>query len=343
MSAEEFAPAAPAAIWAATDIDAGTKVTLMALWSWALLKDQRSMPDEVEVFAKRREGMTFRDCLLARLSEQTGCKPRTVLSHLRKANKAGYCETSGRMATLFWPPRREHVDVCSEHADVHSGHSRVDTSVIEPDISVSEKDTPVIAPDTSVPNQLTHPLDHPIHPLDHQAPERFRLCPPDAEQPDLRARIRTWWNGRFVPERRRSYERWRPKSKVGTPQLTKGRLRDIERLLAEHKPHGSVDEKIAVLDHVLQVLSAEIAAKRGGKVPWKGSTYDTMKNWGDYWLRSKHFDRMASAEIPASAPSEAERSASLYSANEPLDFSYATSSHMSRRREQDGNTAVGGE
>jgi hypothetical protein len=30
-----YAPSAPAEIWAAKDIGAGTKITVMAMWSWA--------------------------------------------------------------------------------------------------------------------------------------------------------------------------------------------------------------------------------------------------------------------------------------------------------------------
>jgi hypothetical protein len=133
-----YAPGAPDQIWALAGLDAGAKLTLLRLWSWADHEVQRS-PVETTVWAAgrlREDGskMGAAEALQLTLAEGTGQTARAVRSHLTRLRAEGLADADGRCVRLT-PPRQ----ACRSSVDTKP--SAADTTVATPDVSPSATDT----------------------------------------------------------------------------------------------------------------------------------------------------------------------------------------------------------
>lgn len=304
-----YAPSAPPEIWAVQDIDAGTKITVMAMWSWAEHDDQREARTTT-VYAKMREGMTPTECLISKLVEQTGAKPRAIREHLTKAKAAGYATIKGLAATLHWPPahdakrcgvkNRRH-SVKNQRCSVNAVASENDAITSTADAMASKSNATASENDATASHQLTPPIPH--TPQDPQAPlpglgVQCALVDSGKSDDEQIAQFWDWYNA----QRADAWARWRPDQRIGTIELLPDRRKKLLRLCRRNAPKGaSIEQQLAVARKVIAVARREIDRDRARVMD---SGWDSMRRIGDYWLRQEHFDRMAGEPEPAQSRSD---------------------------------------
>jgi hypothetical protein len=240
VSDDEYAPSAPAKIWALTEIDGATKVSIMAIWSWSPHEDQRSTTGRT-VYAKLREGMTPTESLVAKLSEQTGATARAIRDHISKIKSEGLASFHGLAVTLHWPAlpesQRQQRRTVGKSARHHSGKTGEDVRHHngEPDGKTATDDTMVATDDTGSSSHSIPPSSQ-IPNLSPSSPpakaddtvrtsgeqSEFSLTSPGQEPSDPKA---------AVPAKRD-----RPAEVLAYLNTTKAALRERLQIRAE-KPH----------------------------------------------------------------------------------------------------------
>jgi hypothetical protein len=189
-----YAPSAPSEIWAAQEIDAGTKISVMAMWSWADHEIQQAI-ESTTVYAKMLPDHTPVESLIAKLAEQTGAKPRAIREHLTKAKAEGFAEINGLAVTLHWPPRkpeqRHHVKIRRDNVEpvrdsVNATAASDDVIASADDATTSDFNAATSENDVIASSQLTPPSPHvPKDPPLSPSPKPRRRAQPDPSQPTL--------------------------------------------------------------------------------------------------------------------------------------------------------------
>jgi hypothetical protein len=112
------------------------------------------------------------------------------------------------------------------------------------------------------------------------------------------AEIRAWWETTYTPLRRDTRARWRPGSRVQDLPCNPKRIAAIRKLIADNWPGAEWSAVRDRLTHVVQAAAAKVATQRGERVPYKGGTYDTLRNADpDYWLKATNFDQLLAADV----------------------------------------------
>jgi hypothetical protein len=304
-----YAPSAPPEIWAAKDLDAGTKISVMAMWSWANHEDQQNIKT-VTVYAKARGDMSPTESLIAQIAGQTGASPRAVREHMTKAKAAGYAVISGLAATLRWPPvpqaRRDSVKTVRD--SVTELRDSVDAIAAGSDAITSRTDAIAAGSDAITSNQLNPPPPqlNPPPPQGQRGLFGEGADPPRSEAPEKTkgatpALVREWWSTVYAPLRLSVFKRWRPDDDiVDEPPCTEKRVSLIRLRLEESAPGAEWAELKTMLTHVVRCAAARVDASGARKVPYKNSTYDTIRNIdASFWLKQANFTSLLEDSAPA--------------------------------------------
>ncbi len=251
-----------------------------------------------------------------------GKSDRTIRSYIKGLRDLGLAFVDGRCIDLV-PPS----DVTSPAADGTAGERRKPSgrrpkvaddrqSTTGEELPESGGKLPVVGGILPVvgdnqPNQLTPPCPPNSSP-DPQPRGSMNVqlalvvAEPDKSEPPPKrhrkgdglgsAEIRTWWESVYLPLRANTHSRWRGKPVRG---LLCGdeRIVEIQAALKSVGVPGPWDAQRDALTHVVICAAAKVDAQRGAHVPYKGKTYDTMKNIEPkYWLA--HFQDLLDMEPP---------------------------------------------
>jgi hypothetical protein len=305
-----YAPSAPAEIWAAKDIGAGTKITVMAMWSWADHDVQQSI-GTTTVYCKMVPDRTPVESLIDRLVAQTGATPRAIREHLTNAKAEGYADVNGVVVTLHWPPAprakrdhgsgtrksgsdcRDHVNVKAAARDVITAAGNVITAGIDVkpsavDVITSSQLNPP-SPQPPIPPQPPHAAGEPVV---------FMLTSPGSDPPpkrDLASEVLAEFNRAMADLRV-----WAGKPGHDPVTMTAERRREIAGRLSEID--GDPDHKLVLCRRVIAVQVHQVRSHGDRRKTedfardWKSmrtSTLFAAKNftrWLDRWSEDGDHD-----------------------------------------------------
>jgi hypothetical protein len=322
MSMSEYAPGAPAQIWALADLPDGEKLTLMWWWSKADHDIQRT-PMRCTVWAPAYESggtkMSACESMLEDLRRHVHPtkSDRTIRDYIASLRDRGLADAQGRCVDLVPPvdavPNEEAMAKrCqlrqksakprqkSAGKNLQKIGKNPQTDCENPQDNCENLQSQLNPPDPPNSPQIpTVEISHDRTDTNHapRAGETDLFGNP-IEQPQDRkaeesARLTAWWD-KLCARRIASFARWHPSASPDLLALTEERSRDLLARARARPGANTFDRQLAVLDKVLIAIEAHVDERQGGSVPFQGRTFNTMKCWEPkHFLRKDNFNRYA--------------------------------------------------